>query len=42
MKNMVGFRNIAVHDYKKINENVIIEVIENYLNELTEFIKSFL
>ena len=42
MKNMVAFRNIAVHDYKKIDNDIIIDVIENHLNDLVDFVKTFL
>lgn len=37
MQNMIGFRNIAVHDYKEIDENILIDVIENHLEELIDF-----
>lgn len=37
MKNMIGFRNIAVHDYKKIDEEILKDVIENHLNDLKDF-----
>lgn len=42
IKNMIGFRNIAVHDYKKIDNEIIIDVIENHLNDLINFIKVFI
>lgn len=42
IKNIIGFRNIAVHDYKKIDNEIIIDVIENHLNDLTNFIKAFM
>lgn len=37
MQNMVGFRNIAVHDYQEIDHEILIEVIENHLEDLQEF-----
>ena len=37
MKNMTSFRNIAVHDYRGIDEEILIDVIENHLKELKEF-----
>ena len=37
MKKMIGFRNIAIHDYKKIDEEILKNVIENHLDELLEF-----
>ena len=42
LKNMAGFRNIAVHDYKQIDNAIIVDVIENHLDDLIEFIKVFL
>ena len=42
MKKMVGFRNIAIHDYKQIDEDILRDVIENHLNDLTEFAREIL
>lgn len=42
MKKMIGFRNIAVHDYKKIDEKILQNVIENHLNDLLEFSRAIL
>ena len=42
IKSMIGFRNIAVHDYKEIDEEILIDVIENHLNDLTEFSREML
>lgn len=42
MKKMIGFRNIAVHDYKKIDEEIIKDVIENHLDDLLEFARAIL
>lgn len=38
MKAMVGFRNIAVHDYKAINLKVIQAIIENHLKDFNDYI----
>ncbi|MHB8327109.1 MAG: type VII toxin-antitoxin system HepT family RNase toxin [bacterium] len=38
MQAMVGFRNIAVHNYRSLNLDIIIEIVENHLNDFTEFI----
>lgn len=40
MKAMVGFRNIAVHNYKSINLKVVKMIIENNLEDFTEYIKA--
>jgi len=37
MTNMVGFRNIAVHEYRKLNIDTIEKVIVFGLNDLVEF-----
>lgn len=39
MKGMIGFRNIAIHDYKNIDEEILKDVIENHLIDLKEFIR---
>ena len=42
MQGMVGFRNIAVHDYKEIDETILRDVIENHLNDLLDFARILL
>lgn len=42
MQGMVGFRNIAVHDYKEIDEQILKDVIENHLNDLLDFARTIL
>ena len=42
MQNMTGFRNIAIHDYNEINEEILKEVIEKHLNDLLEFARQML
>lgn len=42
MRKMIGFRNIAVHDYQDIDEEILIDVIENHLEDLKEFIREML
>ena len=42
MQNMVGFRNIAVNDYKEIDEEILKEVIENNLIDLVNFARTIL
>ena len=37
LKAMVGFRNIAIHEYKQIDEEILQDVIENHLNDLINF-----
>lgn len=42
MQRMIGFRNIAIHDYKKIDNSIIQDVIENHLDELLDFVRMIL
>lgn len=42
MKGMIGFRNIAIHDYKEIDEEILQDVIENHLQDLLEFARRML
>lgn len=37
LKGMVGFRNILVHQYTKLDLNLMVMVIEHQLDELIEF-----
>ncbi|SHH11665.1 type VII toxin-antitoxin system HepT family RNase toxin [Desulforamulus hydrothermalis] len=37
LKAMVGFRNIAVHDYQSVNLNILQKIIENHLADLETF-----
>lgn len=38
LKNMIGFRNIVVHNYQKLNLEILQKVIENNLDDFNEFI----
>ncbi|MCK0470181.1 DUF86 domain-containing protein [Halalkalibacter sp. APA_J-10(15)] len=42
MKAMVGFRNVAVHDYQEINIQILEKVIENHLVDFTSYTKAIL
>ena len=42
MQGMIGFRNIAVHDYKEIDEEILKDVIENHLTDLLDFARIIL
>ncbi|WP_035294106.1 DUF86 domain-containing protein [Clostridium sp. KNHs214] len=35
--NMVSFRNILVHDYMRIDEKIMIDIIKNHLNDFIKF-----
>lgn len=34
---MVGFRNVLVHEYQKLDIKIMLDVINNHLNELVDF-----
>lgn len=36
--NMVSFRNILVHDYMKIDEDIMMDIIQNHLDDFALFI----
>jgi len=37
LKSMVGFRNIAVHNYQSLNLKIVRQIIEQHLDDLKEF-----
>lgn len=39
LKAMVGFRNIALHNYQAINLKIVQEIIEKHLVDISEFSK---
>ena len=39
MQNMVGFRNIAVHDYQNLNFEILISILDNHLKDFEDFNK---
>lgn len=38
MKGMVGFRNIAVHDYQNLNLEIVVAIVEKHLGDFEDFI----
>ncbi len=42
MKGMIGFRNIAIHEYKNIDEQILKDVIENHLDDIKEFVRKMI
>jgi uncharacterized protein YutE (UPF0331/DUF86 family) len=42
MQKMIGLRNIAIYDYKEIDEEVLQDVIKNHLTDLIDFAKEML
>jgi uncharacterized protein YutE (UPF0331/DUF86 family) len=39
LKKAVGFRNIAVHSYERINWNIVHSIVKYHLKDFTEFAK---
>ena len=39
MQNMVGFRNIAVHDYQNLNLEIVVAIVERHLGDFEEFVR---
>jgi len=37
MKKMVGFRNIAVHDYQALNLDILKSILDYHLSDFTDF-----
>lgn len=37
LRGMVGFRNVAVHDYRKLDLDVVESIVTRHLDELLEF-----
>lgn len=42
MKGMIGFRNIAVHAYREVDDEILQDVIENHLEDLLQFARQML
>jgi uncharacterized protein YutE (UPF0331/DUF86 family) len=42
LKPMIGFRNIAVHNYQAVNLDVVKEIVEKHLVDLKEFTEAIL
>jgi uncharacterized protein YutE (UPF0331/DUF86 family) len=37
MQRLVGFRNVAVHDYESINPNILKSIVEKHLQDIEQF-----
>ena len=42
MKKMVGFRNLAVHDYQNISLDIVKSIVENHLADFEAFVEEIL
>ncbi|HPO49547.1 MAG TPA: DUF86 domain-containing protein [Spirochaetota bacterium] len=42
MKKMIGFRNIAIHNYKILNVSILKSIIDNNLKDFLLFIESIM
>ena len=39
MQGMVGFRNIAVHDYQNLNIEIVVAIVQKHLGDFEGYIK---
>jgi uncharacterized protein YutE (UPF0331/DUF86 family) len=42
LKGMVGFRNVAVHDYRKLNMEIVRNILETRMGDFREFSETLL
>ena len=42
MQKMVGFRNVAVHEYQSLNLNILRSIVEHHLTDFTDYTKKIL
>lgn len=42
MQNMVGFRNIAIHDYQHMNLEIVVAIVEKHLVDFIRFNKEII
>lgn len=42
LMNMVGFRNIAVHDYQALEYDILESILNKQINDFTQFTKALL
>ncbi|WP_084177453.1 type VII toxin-antitoxin system HepT family RNase toxin [Geobacillus vulcani] len=42
MKAMIGFRNIAVHDYQPLNLGIVQAIVEQHLDDFKQFAEAIL
>lgn len=42
MMAMVGFRNIAVHDYQELNLDIVKQIVEKHLDDFLDFAKAMI
>ncbi|WP_231293831.1 type VII toxin-antitoxin system HepT family RNase toxin [Thermoanaerobacterium thermosaccharolyticum] len=38
VSSMVSFRNILVHDYMKVEERIIVDILKNHLDDFVKYI----
>lgn len=38
ISNMISFRNILVHDYTRVDEKIILDILHNHLDDFAKFI----
>ena len=40
LRNMVGFRNVLVHEYIKVDLAIVRDILDNHLGELEDFVRA--
>lgn len=35
--NMLSFRNILVHDYMRVDEKIMVDILKNHLDDFSQF-----
>lgn len=40
LRDMVGFRNIVVHGYERVNGAIVEEIVRNHLDDLLDFVSA--
>ena len=38
MRNMIGFRNIAIHDYQALNLDIVVNIVLHRLDDFKDFV----
>lgn len=42
MRKMVGFRNVAVHDYQRLNLDIVVAIVREHLDDFLAFASAVL
>ena len=42
MQKLVGFRNVAIHEYQPLNLNILCSIMKKYLTDFTDYTKEII